>query len=467
MEVRKLWNATCLLRSVTLPIPEKLGVLIRKQTGLRQPLRDTEQVDLLVRARMSALGLASFAQYEEFLESGGSNSKAEVRMLTLGLTNGETHFFRDSGQFALLEKTLLPALIRERKAQKTLRVWSAACSTGEEAYSIAIVIYGLLQNSAEWRVDIFATDINEAALQSARYGLYSSWSFRVISAERKAAHFDQVSDQWRLKPELRRSVQFARLDLINDDFPSLTTGIHDMDLVLCRNAFIYFQPRTVGLVVEKMTRALRAGGYLLTAHGELHGQELRHVQPLCFPESIVYQRIQEPGARKPAPEERISLDVRLLDADEADTSARLLSPRAPEDASSRMAEFEHLARDCANQGRRQAAEDWCKRALAEDPTAANIYYLLAQLAEEEKETERAKELLRKVLYLDPEFVPAYIDLAALYLGENDSRRARKNRSAAIDCLQRRQQDPEGAIDAATLAGWKAALEALGDGETRA
>jgi chemotaxis protein methyltransferase CheR len=271
-------------------IPEQLRGLIFSETGLRRPSHGSERVDQAIHARMKLWGLSSPDLYSKLLEAGDATSRAEIQELRIALTNGETHFFRDSGQFALLEKILLPALIRAKTASQTLRIWSAGCATGEEAHSIAIILQSLVQKRPDLNVEILGTDINEEALRNARAGVYSSWSFRGVSKERKAAHFQQDADQWKLKSQACDRVQFRRVDLIHDAFPSLGSGIYDIDLILCRNVFIYFEPKAIRRVVEKMTGALRPGGYLLTAHGELHGQKLDGLQVLSFPESCVYQK---------------------------------------------------------------------------------------------------------------------------------------------------------------------------------
>jgi chemotaxis protein methyltransferase CheR len=423
-------------------IPEQLRVLIFSETGLRRPSQGSERVDHAIRARMKSWRFSSVDQYSKLLLAGDSNSHAEVQQLRIALTNGETHFFRDKGQFALLERTLLPELIRAKTISKTLRIWSAACATGEEAHSLAIVLQSLIEHRPDLNVEILGTDINEESLHGARTAVYSSWSFRGVSTERQAAHFRQDADHWKLKSKAC-DIQFKRVDLIHDDFPSILSGTCDFDLILCRNVFIYFEPRMIQKVVEKMTRALRPGGYLLTAHGELHGQKLDGLKVLTFPESCVYQRTTGTAAvHVPTPIRKPAVEA------------------APVTPVKTTLEFEALARHAANEGDYQAAEKWCQSALAADPFATDIYYLLAKISEEQKQMERAKEMLKKALYIDPAFVSAYIELAAIYNSENDRGRARKLRLTALDYLRSRKPEERIEIYSTTAGELTTAIEGL-------
>jgi chemotaxis protein methyltransferase CheR len=443
------------------PISEQLRGLIYKKTGLRQPNHSSDRADNVVRSRMKTLRLATATEYENLLETGDSKSQAELRELIVGLTNGETHFFRDKGQFALLENTLLPSLIQANKSSKTLRIWSAACATGEEAHSIAIVLDSLLPAPTNWRIEILGTDINQEALRTARAGVYSRWSFRGVNGERKAAYFERNSDDWEVKSKVRANVRFRYLDLINDDFPSVESGIHDIDLVLCKNVFIYFEPKTIRRVLERITKALRPGGFLLTAHGELHAQDPGQLQLLSFPESAAYQKKQVASPESPrAIEPRHTPEVSRV-------TRSIRSVPEESNTGTELSDFEKRARNCANEGKYEAAEEWCQRALRQNPFAPGIYYLLAKVAEERKQKVRAKEMLNRVLYLDPGFVSAYIDLAALFNEENDSMRARKLHLAALDCLRRLRPEDRVETCAATVAELTSALEGLIDCEALA
>jgi chemotaxis protein methyltransferase CheR len=428
---------------------DELRRLIHKRTGLRERNCTPERLANLIGMRLHALNLRSIEEYGRFIEMHGRDGEAELRELMVGLTTGETHFFRDRGQFELLEQTILPALISERRPWKTLRIWSAGCSTGDEAYSIAIALDSLLMNRSDWKIELYGTDVNTKALDKARTGTYTDWSFRVINERRKTTYFQQSSGQWVVLPRIRDAVRFSNLDLVYGRYPSIESGIHDMDLILCRNVFIYFETDSIREVLGKMVQSLRPGGYLLTAHGELHGQEPAQMETLSYPQSSVYRKRSGDGGSRT--QRLTEPDVFAVPEPE--------QPVHPE-------QFEQLARECANKGDYRAAEDWCRRALAANPFAVNIYYFLAKIAEEQNQTERAKEMLKKSLYLDSDYVAAYVDLSALYDREGDSRRAHRFRHAAIECLRHLEPDaPIEHYEDTTAAELRSLLESAVKGRT--
>jgi chemotaxis protein methyltransferase CheR len=425
-------------------ISDRLRTLIHEHTGLRERSGGVDRIADIVQSRVHALSLAGAEEYARFLNCGGSEANSEIRTLTVCLTTGETHFFRDRGQFDLIEKTILPALIVERNASKNLRIWSAGCSTGDEPYSIAMAVDSLLANRRDWNVEIFGTDINLQALDKARTGAYTDWSFRVIDDDRKHAYFDGSSGQWVLKRRIRNAVRFGALNLIHDKFQ--LAGIRDMDLILCRNVFIYFKHYSIQSVLDKMVAVLRPGGYLLTAHGELHGQEPAQLEALCYPESSVYRK-RAHAKPKPALAEVGCLAQKAL-------------PAPKPAAVAPVSELEQMARDFANKGDHETAEALCKRVLEGDPFAIRTYYLLAKIAEERKQTDGAKEMLKKALYLAPDYVAAYIDLADVYEREKNAERAQKLRLSALECLRHPRGNSEELCEGATPADLIVVLESM-------
>src|SRR3972149_3997664 len=288
-----------LLRLFRQIISEKSGLYIREQDNKK--LIDT------ISSRIKILRLSSENEYYQLLNS--DKNKPECQEFITSLTTGETYFFRDKGQFSLLKNYLLPELIEKQMKDKTLKIWSAGCSTGEEAYSIAILIRELMQNylnpkSAiqipnfdDWDILILGTDINEAAIKKARLGFYRDWSFRMVSEDVKKQWFRKVKDGWKIDKGIIEMGNFEHIDLINDDYPDYKSMLHDMDLILCRNVFIYFIPDVVSRVISKLNETLTDGGYLMTGHAELPQQAIHNLRPKVFPESVVYKKSSELGVR--------------------------------------------------------------------------------------------------------------------------------------------------------------------------
>ncbi|HEY6000791.1 MAG TPA: protein-glutamate O-methyltransferase CheR, partial [bacterium] len=243
--------------------------LISRRSGLYFP--DSKRAELLatVGARAAALGWPdAIAEYVGFLERGEEGG-SELRCLVSRLTVGETYFFRNRGQFDLLRERLLPDLIRARRdGWRRLRLWSAGCSSGEEPYSLAMVLLELLPDIADWDVHLLATDINEEALAAARAGRYRAWSFRDVEERYRQRFFTAEGGVWRIRPEVQRLVTFRPLNLADDAFPSPATGTDSLDLILCRNVMIYFRPELCREITRRFHACLEERGALIVGHSE-------------------------------------------------------------------------------------------------------------------------------------------------------------------------------------------------------
>ncbi|MCU0544590.1 MAG: tetratricopeptide repeat protein [Oscillatoriaceae cyanobacterium Prado104] len=271
--------------------------LISSRIGLQVRPQDRTALSQKILTRMKAIKLAFPEKYYQLLAAQTLESQNEWRQLVLLLTTNESYFMRDKGQFSLLEKVILPELIdRKIKLKKTLgiqptlRIWSAGCSTGEEPYSLAILLKQLISDWSEWKILVLGSDINEAALEKAKRGVYSDWSFRLVEAQVQSRYFKQQKNEWEIDIKLRNSVEFKSVNLVSDNFPNIYNDIYNMDLIVCRNVFVYFEAKYIALTLKKFAQTLKSGGYLMTGHAELHGQIANEFKPKIFPESVIYQR---------------------------------------------------------------------------------------------------------------------------------------------------------------------------------
>ncbi|HEY9638035.1 MAG TPA: protein-glutamate O-methyltransferase CheR [Coleofasciculaceae cyanobacterium] len=264
--------------------------LIANHTGLEIRERDKVALSEKIILRMKRLKLGSPETYYQLLNSATSESNQEWKIFVILLTNIESYFFRDQDQFNLLQNHILPELIKRKQNNKTIRICSAGCSSGEEAYTIAILLKELLPDLEQWNLMILGIDINQDALQKATKGIYRSWSFRRVDVEIVQRYFEAINDQYHLKPSIKQMVEFQALNLVKELFPHPNTELREVDLILCRNVFIYFEPSAIAKVLNKFYDALQPLGYLITGHAELYGQNLSKFQTKIFPESVVYQR---------------------------------------------------------------------------------------------------------------------------------------------------------------------------------
>ncbi|NJR21496.1 MAG: tetratricopeptide repeat protein [Richelia sp. CSU_2_1] len=271
--------------------------LISSRIGLQVRPQDRTALSQKILTRMKAIKLALPEKYYQLLTERSLESQKEWRQLVLLVTTNESYFMRDKGQFSLLEKVILPELIEQKiklkktlGIQPTLRLWSAGCSTGEEPYSLVILLKQLISDWSEWKILVLGSDINDAALEKAKRGIYSEWSFRLVDSQVQSRYFKQHKNEWEIDVNLRHSVDFKSVNLVSDNFPNLYNNIYNMDLIVCRNVFVYFEAKYISIVLKKFAQTLKPGGYLMTGHAELHGQTAGEFKPKIFPESVVYQR---------------------------------------------------------------------------------------------------------------------------------------------------------------------------------
>lgn len=208
-------------------------------------------------------GIGSFEQLALTLERG-TDPELSLDMID-ALLNNETSFFRDTGAFAQIADHLLPKLAAARDRERRIRIWSAACSTGQEAYSLAMLFADQGARWEGWQIEILGSDISRSAVRQARGGLYTQFEVqRGLPIRQLVAWFDPVLDQgWRVKPPLASMVTFARHNLLG---PPPAGG--RFDLILCRNALLYFQPERRRQLLEGLALAIAPDGALLLGAGE-------------------------------------------------------------------------------------------------------------------------------------------------------------------------------------------------------
>ena len=269
-------------------LQQTFSQLVVARTGIKIRENDQEAFARILTQRLQGLGLSFPEEYYHLLSAATPQADAEWAILLAKITNAESFFFRDKGQFGLLARHILPELLRASET-KTLRLCSAGCSTGEEPYSLAILLHQLIPDLRDWDISIVGIDINSAVIERARAGIYRPWSFRGLAPETKAQFFTEKNGLYHLCPEIRAMVTFQTVNLLQDDFEHLERPLVDLDLILCRNVFIYFSDEAIAQVLRQFHRALQPAGYLLVGHAELHSQAAHPFAIQLFEESVAYQ----------------------------------------------------------------------------------------------------------------------------------------------------------------------------------
>jgi len=241
----------------------------------------------VMRQRMQSVGRARFESYAAYLGhlNASPHGSAEWRALAEQLTVNETFFFRNSDNFLALAEIVLPERIRAKSQTKQLRILSAGCSSGDEPYSLAIMVREALPDLEVWDVKIIGIDINPAILLKATKAHYSEWSLRATSDDVRGRYFRADGADFVLSPDIQKMVSFEERNLVDED-PLFWGGL-DCDLVFCRNVLMYFTPETARGVVHRISQALLPGGYLFLGHAET----LRGITPefhLCHTHDTFY-----------------------------------------------------------------------------------------------------------------------------------------------------------------------------------
>lgn len=239
-------------------------------------------------ARLSALDLMSFEDYYHYLRFGPQRVEELARMAS-HLTNNETYFFREQPQLQVFSEHVLRGL-KEKKAksgERVLRLLSAGCSTGEEVHTLAMLVYDSGQFFWNWEVEIVGVDVDDAALEKARKGVYYHNSFRGISPALKERHFVREGQGEKVKEALRRMIRFRNGNLLE---ASTYEGLGPFDAILCRNVLIYFSDVMIRRVVEHFYGVLAPGGFLLLGHAESLSRITDIFTPIRFPGAMIYQK---------------------------------------------------------------------------------------------------------------------------------------------------------------------------------
>jgi chemotaxis protein methyltransferase CheR len=478
-------------------IPEitltQLSAFIAAHMGLHFPRdrwRDLE------RGIGSAARVSGFNDAESYTQWLMSSPLTKTQMTTLAshLTVGETYFFRDQKGFAMLETHILPALVCSRRgAEQRLRIWSAGCCTGEEPYSIAILLNKMLPDLQDWHITILATDMHPHFLQKAQEGVYSEWSFRDAPVWLKERYFKRTQEgRFAILPGIKRMVTFSYLNLAEDAYPSLLNNTHTMDLIFCRNVLMYFAPEQAKKAVQRLYRALVESGWLIVSPSEASHILFSQFTTVNFPGAIFYQKDRH-GSRgvedlfvkerpcppspeetlgplqpmadlvaQPKPEVSFPLDEPLVLEDEERTAAEPQSKpyhealtlyqqgryaeavekieaglsRHPADAQA----LALRARIDANLGKLAEALKWCEQAIRADKLDPGYHHLLAAILQEQGQVEAAMKSLKRALYLDPNFVLAHFALGNLTQQQGRFKESKKHFGNALSLLRAYRQE---------------------------
>lgn len=469
----------------------QLSKSLSLQIGLFFPKERWSDLVRGLEAATSELGFEDTATCMQWLLTA-SLTRNQIETLAGHLTVGETYFFREEAVFNVLRTHILPKLIESRRFNgKHLRIWSAGCSTGEEAYSLAILVQQMIPDFQQWNISILGTDINPHALKKASAGIYSDWSFRsALSSLLRKKYFRSIDGgHYEITPQIKSMVTFSYLNLAEDAYPSLANYTSAMDIIFCRNLLMYFEPDLAAKVVGKHYQALVEGGWLIVSPSEISQASFAQFSVTHFPNVILHQKISGNLASetKAAPQsiadilpDSIGLSADPMVANDVDSPLKTSLPTTDspfwmasgidadeqpnceqafllyangsyEKAAQKIAALLAIQPDnteamtlmirmLANQGNLSLASQWYERLITTDKLHAVGHYLMATVHIELRQIGEAMRLLKLTLYLDQDFVLAHFSLGNLCRQQGLGKDARKHFNNALLLLGRYSRD---------------------------
>ena len=435
------------VKKITPHLLAKLNEFVETRMGLHFP---PSRLGDLERGISAAAVEFSFNHAEPCIEwlLSATLSHSQIRILASHLTVGETYFFRDKRVFEILETHVLPKVISSRRGgEQNLRIWSAACSSGEEPYSIAILLARMLPDLKNWNISILATDIAPLSLRKATEGVYRDWSFRDTPPWIKDKYFKKIDKNFEIVPHIRRMVTFSCLNLAEDPYPAMINATNGMDIIFCRNVLMYFSRNRANVVIDNLSHCLVEGGWLVVGPvdappGPNFPSMLQRVR---FPGAILYKK----GAR---PEnESTSLPTMPAQATEMQKTPILVTTRGtshtagaerheqppplPEHAATDTGEMSSQARQLANRGKLAEALASCEETIRHDKLNPALYYLQATILQEMGMADNAAATLQRALYIDQDFVIAHFALGHLLQNQGKYKTAEKHLQKAYALLK--------------------------------
>lgn len=440
---------------------------VAEHSGLVIEPERWDALRISLHARASKLGLKSYQEYLELIKT----NEFEFRELLSLTTINETYFFRYPEQFDVLQRILLPAIREEkmRKGDRKLRLWSAGCSTGEEAFTLAICVLEAFPDYREWDIEVLGTDVSKKTLQAAMIGEYGRNSFRIVRDEIRERYFSRVSsDVWAVRREVREITNFMFHNLIKEPYPHAFLGA--WDIVFCRNVTIYFNPESTRRVVENFFRSLVPGGYLFVGHSETLYNMNPGFEVVRFGDVFVYQKPERalnvnPDRNATAPggnssETREARVIKLSAKSDAqdgkpktmkhDARGARVSAGAPKKVHTHEAREESLSLEPEEQLRSQLkealalidAEKLSEAAplvdelVVRNPLSAEAHYLKGLFERKAGRLAEAFEFFKKSAYLDSDFGPSFMEAGNVLCELGNYEQAIKYYQAAAETLKK-------------------------------
>lgn len=418
-----------------------------------------------------AINTLNITSYDKFLDNivSGRLTAFEEEILLNYLTIGETYFFRESASLEAFKTRMLPELLEQRVGRnQQLNIWCAACSSGEEAYTIAMLLRESIPDIDKWHINLISTDINTASLNKAINGIYTPWSFRDAPQTMVDKYFTRVDANFQVNRNIRNMVQFRRLNLLNfNDYPSDTIPQNGIDVIFCRNALMYFSTLQITAVAQRFAMSMHSNSWLITSPVEVSSEGLQMFKQVnilgCtvfrqFSDAELYaksklsenkqaiEKLSKLKTRKSLPDKVTKLlpnavvrekvnetpqiyllteAQKLFDINEYQKAIEKLYNYLkiePFDTEAKVLMLKALV----NLGEIDKAKSLAAQYINLHSTHTPLYQLFASIEMECGNDKLAEQLLRKALYIDNEFIMAHFLMGNLMRKSGNAAAATKH-----------------------------------------
>lgn len=427
--------------------------------------------DILARNLTSAACAYGYTHVDEFINwlLTATLTKRDIETLASFLTISETFFWREPQVFSAFTDTILPELIAsKRKGERKIKIWSAGCSTGEEPYSLAIMLRKSIPDIKDWEITILATDINQKSLIKAESGIYTQWSFRNCPLWLKSNYFQNLGDgKYKIISEIREMVTFAGLNLTAEIYPSDSNNTGSMDIIFCRNVLMYFNEDWIRKISKQFFHALKKDGWFVVSSCELSSEMFGDFTPMNFPDAILYKKGKSkfgPLVNASSQQPDISyfsvnnlpvlpfFEFKNTDNEIDSNPNRTVSNgnkygmAAQENKSITNEKFTSnmlhrnntevvvTIRMLADHGKLNDALSLCNDEIEKDKLAIGLYFIRASILQELDKITEAVASLKQAIYLDHNFIMGHFTLGNLLIGQGKPKQAIRYFNNVIDLL---------------------------------
>ena len=463
----------------------KVAALVEKELGLHFESNRIEDVERGILAALHEINIEDTEKFISNLAAASSIEPLFLKVLSSHLTIGETYFFREKPAMSLFIKMIMPEVIRKAENEKrAIKIWSAGCSSGEEPYSLAIIIKENFPELNPSDFTIMATDISPKAINKAISGIYTEWSFRETSDNIRKKYFINNNGTWCISPDIKRLVNFTYLNLAKDSYTSQLAGTANADIIFCRNVLMYLSPAIIKTAAENFYNCLNDGGWFITSQVELNDEYFSLFDKVYFESGVFYKKIVSGKRGKKAPYKNyideillkthsigIKPERKITKEINRETKAKFI---ARKNISPHSAETENdleklylagkykecitaclkviekgkddynllslLAKCYANSGNYKQAVIVLDKIVSSGLSDEDIFYLYGTVLHEQNDINKAKEAFKKGLYLNPDHLLSHLMMGNIMNQEGKRTIANKHYFNVLEILGKWNSD---------------------------